>query len=388
MQGEYYSTAQEVREELISIRRRIHQYPEIGFCEVQTSRFIQEKLKEYGLKVQAGLAKTGVVGIIEGEPGKTILIRSDMDALPIKEENDVPYRSRIDGMMHACGHDGHVAIGLVAAKLLSLRKRSLGGSVKFIFQPAEEGPGGARVMLEEGILKDPDVDVAIGLHIWNDLPLGKIGVRSGPIFASADEFTIKVIGRGGHAGYPHQCVDPVVISAEIINLVQTIVSRKVDPLKSAVVTIGRIEGGTKHNIIPEFVTLYGTVRTFEEPIKQRIKTQLEGIVKGITSLHGASYSFEYLELCPVLINSPQICGAVHDAAAEVVGKDNVLEEPCVMGAEDMAFILREVPGAYFVVGSANPSKGFAYPHHSPRFDFDEEALLIGLEVILRTVEKL
>jgi amidohydrolase len=373
--------------ELVALRRAIHQYPEQGFKEFRTSALVRSKLKSWGVEHKA-MCGTGTVALIKGaRPGPTMLIRADMDALPLLEENKVPYCSRNKGVMHACGHDGHTAMALMAAKLLQKRRSSFRGNVKFMFQPAEEGPGGAGPMMNHGLLRGPKVDAAFAIHMWNDLPTGKMGVRSGPVFASADEFRMRVIGRGGHGAAPHQTVDPVSIAAQVVTACQNIVSRKVDPTKSAVVTFGQIHGGTRHNIIPDVVDLTGTVRAFEEPVRRQLQREIPKIAGGIASALGAKFEFDYHQGYPPTVNEESMTDLVRDTVREAAGTAAAVEQDVSMGAEDMSLVLQEVPGCYFFLGSMNPRKGLVHPHHSAHFNFDEEALPLGVETWLRLAQR-
>lgn len=280
-----------------------------------------------------------------------------------------------------------MAIGLVAAKLLQKRRNELAGNVKFMFQPAEEGPGGAKPMIEAGLLRNPKVDAAFAIHMWNDLPTGRVGVRSGPVFASADEFTMKVVGKGGHGAAPHQTVDPVVIAANIVTASQAIVSRRVDPVKTAVVTFGQIKGGTRFNIIPDAVTLNGTVRTFEEPLRRQIKKELRQIAEGVARSFGAALEFDYDDGYPPTVNDSKMTALVGEAVRDALGPSGPVEQDVTMGAEDMSYVLKEVPGCYMVLGSMNKAKGLVHPHHSARFNFDEDALAIGVDIWLRLARR-
>lgn len=276
-----------------------------------------------------------------------------------------------------------MAIGLVAARLLQKRRRELKGNVKFMFQPAEEGPGGALPMIEAGLLKNPRVDAAFALHMWNDLPTGQVGVRSGPVFASADEFKMTVKGKGGHGAAPHQTVDPVVVAANIVTACQAVVSRKVDPVKTAVVTFGQVHGGSRNNIIPDTVYLNGTLRSFEDSIRKQIHREVRTIASGVSKSFGAGIDFEYDEGYPPTVNDPKMTGLAREAVRDVLGNGGPVEQDQTMGAEDMSYVLREVPGCYIVLGSMNKAKGLTSPHHSARFDFDEDAMPIGVELWLR-----
>lgn len=373
--------------ELVKIRRAIHEWPEPGFKEERTNELIRARLDRGGIEHKP-LAGTGVVALVKGaKPGPTLLFRADMDALPLTEENDVPYASKVPGYMHACGHDGHVAMALVAAKLLQSRRRDLKGNVKVMFQPAEEGPGGAIPMLEEGLLDGPKVDAAFAIHLWNDLPVGKVGCRAGPVFAAQDEFHVRVVGKGGHGAAPHQTIDPVVVAAHIVTACQTIVSRKVAPTKTAVVTFGEIHGGTRHNIIPDVVTLSGTVRSLEKPVRRLLERELTRIVHEVAGALGAKVALEFVPGYAPTVNDPGMTEAARRAAAEAVGAKGVVEQEITMGAEDMSYVLERVPGCYMVLGSNNKKRGLVHPHHSAKFDFDEEALAVGAELWLRIASR-
>jgi len=376
-----------VTPDVVSIRRDVHKHPEAGFKETRTADLIERRLA--AIRVEAKrIAGTGILATIKGsKPGPTMLVRADIDALPVTELNDVPYRSQVPGMMHACGHDGHVATALGAATVLAGRRDKLAGTIKFMFQPAEEGPGGAMPMIEAGILDKPKVDACFAMHMWNDLPVGQIGVRSGPVFASADEFTIKITGKGGHGAAPHQTIDPVVVAAHVTLALQTIVSRKTHPLKSAVVTVGQIHGGVRHNIISDTATLNGTCRALEKPVRAMIQKEIRAIARGVTAALGARADVEWRDGYPPTVNDPKMTELVRDAAAEVVGESNVVAQEITMGAEDMSYVLERVPGCYWLLGSANAKKGLDYPHHSARFDFDEESLPIGVQVWTKIAER-
>lgn len=378
-----------MQSQLVEWRRQLHQRPELGFKEQLTAQFISRKLQEWGIEHQTGIAETGIVAVIEGhQPGKVLAIRADMDALPIYEANEVAYRSQHDGIMHACGHDGHVAIALGTAYYLSQHRHTFEGTVKFIFQPAEEGPGGAKPMIEAGVLKNPDVDAIIGLHLWNNLPLGQIGVRSGPLMAAVESFHCTINGRGGHGAMPHQTVDSILISAQIVNALQAIVARNVNPLDAAVVTVGELHAGTANNVIADSAWMSGTVRYFNPQLEGFIGNRCERTIAGICASHGATYNLDYWQLYPATVNDPKMAEIVRSVALEVVETPlGVVPECQTMGGEDMSFFLQEVPGCYFFVGAANPAKNLAYPHHHPQFDFDETALGIGVEMFVRCVER-
>jgi amidohydrolase len=394
---------QELQTQLVEWRRRLHQRPELAFREQLTSEFVSQKLQEWGIKHQTGIAKTGIIAIIEGtkenpetiqnpkskiQNRQVLAIRADMDALPIQEENDVPYRSQHDGLMHACGHDGHIAIALGTAYYLAQHRHDFAGTVKVIFQPAEEGVGGAKPMVAAGVLQNPNVDAIIGLHLWNNLPLGTVGVRSGALMAAVERFSCTIMGKGGHGAIPHQTVDSVVVSSQIVNALQTIVARNIDPIESAVVTVGELHAGTAHNVIADSARMTGTVRYFNPAFAGYFEKRMNQLIAGICQSHGASYQLEYWSLYPPVINDARIAELVRSVASDVVETPvGIVPECQTMAGEDMSFFLQAVPGCYFFVGSANPAKDLAYPHHHPRFDFDEIALGMGVEIFVRCVEK-
>ncbi|MEM6400416.1 MAG: M20 family metallopeptidase [Cyanobacteria bacterium P01_D01_bin.116] len=382
-----------IHPQIIEWRRLIHQKPELAFQEEITSKFVSQKLSEWGIEHQTGIAKTGIVAIIKGSKKtesnhKVLAIRADMDALPVQELNEVSYKSQHQGIMHACGHDGHTAVALGTAYYLQQHRDMFSGTLKIIFQPAEEGPGGAKPMIEAGVLKNPDVDAIIGLHLWNNLPLGTVGVRGGALMAAVESFRCTILGKGGHGAMPHQTVDSVVVAAQIVNSLQTIVSRNVSPIDSAVVTVGELHAGTKGNIIADTARMSGTVRYFNPEFKGFIQERLEQIIAGICQINNANYDLEYWGLYPPTINDVGIAELIKSVAEEVVETPlGIVPECQTMGGEDMSYFLQEVPGCYFFLGSANPEKDLAYPHHHPRFNFDETALAIGVEMFVRCVEK-
>ena len=380
---------QDLQAQLVEWRRNFHQYPELGFQEHLTSEFVAQKLKLWGIDHQTEVAKTGIVATIpSNHPGEVLAIRADMDALPIQEENEVSYCSRHDGVMHACGHDGHTAIALGTAYYLSQHRDDFRGTVKIIFQPAEEGPGGAKPMIEEGVLNNPDVDAIIGLHLWNNLPVGTVGVRSGALMAAVELFECTIFGKGGHGAIPQQTIDSVVVSAQIVNALQTIVARNLNPIESGVVTIGQLQAGTAHNVIADTAMMKGTVRYFNPALESFFPRRIEEIVAGICQSHGAKYELDYQKLYPPVINNAKIAKLVSSVAMEVVETPvGVVPECQTMGGEDMSFFLQQVPGCYFFLGSANVQKGLGYPHHHPRFDFDETVLAVGVEMFVRCVER-
>jgi amidohydrolase len=377
-----------LKHEMIQMRRDFHRRPEPGFQEVETSKVVAKRLEEYGLEVTGGIAKTGVAGLLRGRrKGKTIIIRADMDALTVREQTGLEFASENEGVMHACGHDGHMSIALTTARILSQHRDELRGNVKFVFQPAEEAPGGAKPMIEEGVMESPKVDAAIGLHLWNYLPIGKVAVSPGPVMASMDSMRIKIKGKGGHGAIPHEAVDSIVVSSNVVTALQTVVSREIAPLAPSVVSIGTIKGGYAFNIIADVVEMEGTTRALDVELQKTLPERIERIIKGVTSGMRADYDFDYTFLYPVTINDEGMVRLIEEVSATVVGEENVMSFEGTMGGEDMAFFLREVPGCYFFLGSSNKEKGLDQPHHSPQFDFDEDAMPIGVEIFARAAMK-
>ncbi len=369
---------------LIEVRRDLHQHPELAMEEVRTAGIIAERLRASGLEVRTGVGNTGVVGVLRGShPGKTLAIRADIDALPVQEENDLPFKSQVPGKMHACGHDGHVAIGLTVADILAQHRDQLHGNVKFLFQPAEERIGGAQPMIEDGALKNPDVDAVIGLHLINNLPVGQVGVRAGATFASADAFTIRVLGRGGHGAMPNLSVDPILAAGHILVALQSLISREISPFNPAVVTIGSIHGGTAFNIIPDVVELQGTLRTFSDDDRDHLEKRIKALTENVAASLRASVEVETTRGCPACVSDEGMAALVQRAAAETVGANNVRSDQMTTGSDDMAFFLNAVPGCYFVVGTQNKALGCDAPHHSARFKIDEAGLPVGVEVMVR-----
>lgn len=359
-----------------SLRRDFHRHPELGFREVRTAGIVAQELTGLGLEVQTGVAETGVVALLRGgRPGRVVLARADMDALPITEESNAEYASRIPGVMHACGHDGHTAILLTVARLLQAHRDELAGTVKFVFQPAEEGMGGAVRMIEAGVLENPKVDVALALHLWNDQPVGWFGIPHGPALAGAEIFKIKVRGKGGHGAAPHNTVDPVLAASQMVVALQSIVSRNVEPLKAAVVSVCTIHGGEAFNVIPQEVELSGTIRTFEPEVHEKVLERFEIIVYGLAETMGCQAELELKQVAPAVINRADLANRWQALARQMFPEADVSGDNYVsMGSEDMAFFLERVPGCFAFVGSANRAKGLDAGHHHPRFDFDEEAL--------------
>ncbi|WP_188202994.1 M20 metallopeptidase family protein [Thermococcus camini] len=371
------SEAKRIEKEIISWRRDFHMHPELKYEEERTSGIVEEHLHEWEYRIKR--VGTGIIADI-GEGEKTIALRADMDALPVQEENDVPYKSRVPGKMHACGHDAHTAMLLGAAKIISEHIDEFSGRVRLIFQPAEEGGNGAVKMIEGGALEG--VDAVFGLHVWHDLPSGVIGIREGPIMAGAGIFKARIIGKGGHGASPHQTVDPIPIAAEAILALQTIASRNVPPIETGVVSVTAVHAGTAFNVIPEEVKMKGTIRFFNHEIGELIQTRMGEILEGVTKAHGASYELSIEELVPPTVNDKGMAAFARNVA-EKYGLRHSDVEP-TMGAEDFAFYLQKVPGAFLMLGIYNEEKGITYPHHHPRFDVDEEVLHLGtaMEVAL------
>jgi amidohydrolase len=400
-------------EALVAFRRDPHRHPELGFEEERTARVVADRLVAAGIELRAGIARTGLlawvpavggtppVGSCAGgtttaatesvspcaAPRRTVLLRTDMDALLLQEETGAPYASTIPGVMHACGHDGHVAILVETAILAHGRAAPLAGDLAFVFQPAEEGLGGAEEMIDEGILEEIGAEAVFGLHLWSPLPVGKIAVTAGPFMAAADEFEIVVTGKGGHAAFPHTAVDALVVASYVAAALQTVVSRHVDPLQAAVVTVGSFHAGSGHNSIAERATLRGTLRTFDTTLRDRLVRRLREIAEATCAALGAGGEFRFFPGYPATINDGEMAAFVAEVAAETVGRDNVVRDLVMMGAEDMSYFLRERPGCFFFVGAGNESRGIVHPHHSPRFDLDEDALAIGCELFLRIAER-
>ncbi|MBI2609327.1 MAG: amidohydrolase [Deltaproteobacteria bacterium] len=374
------SLSKEDQKKIVELRRYFHKHPELKYQEVNTAKKIQEELKSYGYKPSFGMAQTGVVALHSDDTKKRcILLRADMDALPLQEVNNTPYQSKNPQAMHACGHDMHMATLLLTAK--ELKNKKLPGNLKFVFQPAEEGGNGAEKMVQEGVLKGPQVEAAFGLHVWSGLPIGKVAVVPGPIMASVDMFELTIIGKGGHGAMPHQTVDSIVVASQVVNTLQSVVSRNADPLDSLVVTVGKIEGGATFNIIPEKTKLVGTVRTMSKKMWDEVPVHFERVIKGVCEAYGARYELDFQRYTPVTINEPHMTRFVHEMAASVVGEENIVTDCRTMGGEDFSFFLNEVPGCFYFGGGENKEKGFIHPHHSPYFDIDEESLLVGVEVM-------
>ncbi|MDP6755736.1 MAG: amidohydrolase [Candidatus Marinimicrobia bacterium] len=380
------SEIKDIEKNIIDWRRDFHQYPELGFDEHRTSKIIGEALKEMGLAPKMNVGKTGVTADLTFGKGPTIALRADMDALPMQEASGLDFSSKHDGVMHACGHDGHMAMLLGAAKVLTQNGDSFNGTVRFIFQPAEEGAGGARYMIEDGCLDG--VDEIYGIHVWNYQPVGEVGITDGPVLAAADLFEIDIKGIGGHGAAPQGTVDAVVVASHLVQALQTIVSRNTNPLESTVVTIGTINGGHNFNIIANEVTLSGTARAYTEENRNLIKTRMAEIIDGAAKTFGAEISFDYEDGYPPTINHTDPVNKVLKAAERVVGEKAGMPY-LSMGGEDFSYYLQKIPGCFFFVGSApNDQKLFETPHHCSHFTMDERALLVGPSIYLNLVDDL
>lgn len=367
-------------DEMTKLRHTFHMYPELAFQEHKTTEIIVETLHKLGLEPQ--ILKGGVVAVIEGKyPNKTLLLRADIDALPINEEVDVPYKSRIKGCMHACGHDGHTAILLGTAMILMELREQLHGNVKLMFEAGEENGGGSRFLIREGVLDKPRVDAAVGFHLWGSVPRGNVQVREGAFMAAADRFKFNILGKGGHAAMPHRCIDPIIIAVEILNDMQTIISRRVDPVKPVVISCGTIHGGAVFNAIPDEVEVTGSVRTFDKEIRSWIQKAMEGIINSHCILHGSRYKFEWLADFPAVVNTDHITQLIHRSAEKILGRDRVsIAKHPLLVSESFAFISEAVPSSYFLIGIA-PGDAKEVVHHSPKFQWDDEEMLIGTKVL-------
>lgn len=370
-----------LRDDIVALRRAVHQEPELAWKETGTAARVARFLDGHGLALRTGVGGTGVLAEI-ARPGRGVLLRVDMDALPLQEETGAPYASRVPDVMHACGHDGHVAMGAGAARLLAARP--LPGRTRVLFQPAEEGEGGAQAVADDAL---EGIDVVFGVHLWNELPVGTLGVKAGPLMAAVDRLQIVVRGRGGHGGKPHRSADPVVAAAHVVTALQTIVSREVSPVQAAVVTIGSVHGGKAFNVIPDEVVLTGTIRTFDDALRREMPERIARIARGVAEGLQCAAAVEVRAGNPPVVNDADAARIARRAAARVVGEANVVSPEPTMGGEDMAVYFERVPGCFVFVGSSNAARGLDQPHHSPRFDFDEDALLIGTRFLVAVAEE-
>jgi amidohydrolase len=366
---------------IIKMRRDLHRIPETAYTEKKTSAYVADYLNSLGLEVQTEIAQYGVVGLLKTDrPGPTLMIRADMDALPLEEDTGLDFASQHEGVMHACGHDAHMTMVLGAATVFSRIKNELIGNIKFLFQPAEEGPGGAKPMIEAGVMENPKVDYSIGCHVWPDIPEGTIGVRSGPFLAAMDRFDLKIKGRGGHGAMPHLCKDALEVGTQVVNALQRIASRHMDPLEPTVVTVGTFHAGTAFNIIPGEAELSGTTRTFNPETWKTWESRVEKVIRGVCESMGVDFELKYSQGYPVTINDESAAEVVRRCAAKVVGEDRVVEPPKTMGGEDFAFYAQKSKGCFFALGVGRES---AAPVHNPKFDFNEDVLLLGTETHCR-----
>ncbi|GGN96055.1 M20 family metallopeptidase [Saccharibacillus kuerlensis] len=373
-------------ENMVQWRRHLHRNPELSYMEKETAAFVAEKLESFGIEVRRNVGGHGLIGIVKGAlPGRTVALRADMDALPISEESGAEYASKREGVMHACGHDGHTAALLGAAQYFAERREQLEGEIRLLFQASEEVcPGGAKPMIEEGALEG--VDAVYGVHLWTPLPIGTAASVAGPMMASTDEFFIDITGRGGHGGMPHETVDSIIAASALVMQLQTIVSRSVDPLRPAVLSVGTINGGFAQNVVAETTRITGTVRTFDEETRALIRRRIEEMSRQIAEAYGASAQVDYLVGYPALINHASETERFFRIAPEALPGFNIEIAKPLMPAEDFAYYLQEKPGCFMLVGAGNSEKGFVYPHHHPRFDFDESALSASATLLIAMAE--
>lgn len=380
------------QQDIVALRRDFHAHPELAYEEVRTSGIVADRLRALGLEVFTGIGRTGVVGLLHGaQPGPCVLVRADMDALPVAEENDWPWKSTVPGKMHACGHDCHTATALTVARLLAKERDSLRGTVKFMFQPAEEGFGGAQEMIDDGLLEDgkfgPRPDTALALHVWSSLEVGKVAVKSGPVLACADKFDATITGKGGHGAMPHQTIDPIVIASQVVMALQSVISREIDPLEAGVVTVGKFTAGSAYNIIPGEVQLAGTLRAFNPEVRATLERRCREIIEGLPKAMGAQGQWEYLPGYPPTVNNAEITALVEKALVSTFGEENMGVFTPVMGAEDFSLVLDQIPGCYFFIGGRNEVIDAVYSHHHPQFNIDERALEIGARALVAATKE-
>lgn len=377
---DFLREARSIESEIVATRREIHKHPELAYKERKTAKLVADKLRDSGIEVRTRVGGTGVLGTLHGSgPGKVVALRADMDALPLEEQAEVDFPSNVKGVMHACGHDTHVAMLLGAAKLLAKHRKQMKGTVKFLFQPAEEhgGRGGAKPMIEDGVMKDPRVDYVFGLHIDGDEKSGVIAFRGGAIAAAPDRFVVRILGRGGHGSAPHQTVDPVYIAAQVIIAIQGVSSRMIDPIQPFVITIGAIHSGTKENIIPDEAVLEGTIRTLDESTRRRAKAKVAEVAQGVCKAFGAKATVDFeKDAYPVTVNDQMATEKAMKIVKNLRGARVKVREP-LLGGEDFSRFLHEAPGTFYFLGTTNPRKGCVYPNHSSKFKVDEDVLKFG-----------
>lgn len=383
---DFKAQAEALRDELIARRRDFHAHPELAFEEFRTAGIVAQELQKLGLEVRTGVGKTGVIGLLEGgREGQTILVRADMDALPILEENQTDFTSSVPNKMHACGHDGHTAIALGVAKLLSQHRDEIAGTIKFVFQPGEEVGRGAQAMVDDGALEDPRPDVTVGLHLWNSMPVGKVGVADGSTMAGASIFDIKVTGKGTHGALPHVGIDPVVCAAQIVTALQTIVSRSSDPLDTLVVSVTQIRAGDAYNVIPQFAELHGTVRYFRNETRDLARERMREIAVNVGFAMRCEVEVNFVDLTIPVINNAEVGAKLRPLFAEMLGADNLDTTARTMGAEDVSLFMNDIPGFYFFVGAQDMTADAYYGHHHPKFSIDENSLPLAVALLSQAV---
>jgi amidohydrolase len=371
--------------DLTDCRRDLHRHPELGFEVHRTAGLVADRLRALGVEVRTGVGRTGVVGVLRAERASApaVLLRADMDALPVQEIAGRPYGSQVAGRMHACGHDGHTAMLLGAATLLASSRSSLPRDVVLLFQPAEEGGGGAQAMIEDGALEVATIGSAFALHLWSPFPAGTVRVRVGPIMAAQDEFTARIRGRAGHGALPHEALDPIVAAAHAVAALQSVVARSVDPVEPAVVTVGSFHAGTAPNVIPDEAVLEGTLRSFTDAVRETLRTRVREVLAGTARAHGCLADLDLRPGYPAVVNAAEPVARVRQAASAVFGPESVLDTPPLAAAEDFAYFAQHVPAAFVLVGAGNQARGITAPHHSPAFDLDEAVLPLGAELLAR-----
>lgn len=376
----------ELEDELIRLRRDFHKHPELGYQETRTSKIVADYLTDLGLEV-SNVAKTGVVGLLRGKkPGKTVMLRADLDAIPQNEEVDVEYKSVNPGVMHACGHDGHTSMLMIAAKILSEYKDEINGNIKFVFQPNEE-EAGALDMIREGVLENPKVDAGFGIHLWTPIESGMVGLAEGPVMGAMEEFELTITGKPGHTGSPHTAIDPIIAATNIVQSLQTLQTRETDPLSPVAIMVGKFHGGTGRNIIAQKVEIGGTIRFLfkdEENEKLKLLSSFERLIRGICEAMRVEYSIRFIPSNPALQNSKKLLAGVRKAAVETYGREDIFVEHRNMAGEDFAEFSKRVPCMFYFIGNGNPSKGTQYPHHHPLFQLDEDTLKYGVEMHVRS----
>jgi len=379
---EIFKRINELKDELITLRRSFHRYPELGFKEFETSKRIVKYLSDLGLEITI-LAKTGVVGLLKGNNDKpTLLLRSDMDALPINEENNIPFKSDNPGVMHACGHDGHMAMLLIAAKVLAERRRKIKGNIKFIFQPSEETGKGAKLMIREGVLENPKVDACMGLHLWSSIKSGEIGIKAGLATARLNVFRISVKGKGGHTGSPETTIDPIITAANIINSVQLIQTREINPLRPTIIMFGKIHGGTKYNIVPDQIDLEGTLRYLNKEgdySSKKPEDRLKRIVEKVCQLHNARFEVDVKKEMETVINDPGMTELIKSTAKKIIMPSKIISYTCP-ASEDFSEFSKRIPSVFYFLGIKNKKEHIDYPQHSSRFNIDEKVLPLGVKM--------